>query len=123
MSSRIAYMCDDAEMLISSSAASDVAEMSISSSVASDDDNTCSKLIAMDCEMVGGGADGTLNLCGRVCLVNENEEVIFHSYVKPIIDITNYRYPFSVNQMMVLGISCDYCIEVNLRLQLLPDMS
>lgn len=86
MSTAIPYMCNDTEM-------------SISSSDVSDDLITSPKLVAMDCEMVGGGNDGTLPLCGRVCLVNENEEVIFHSYVRPILDITNYRYPCSVNQM------------------------
>lgn len=64
----------------------------------SDANDISPKLVALDCEMVGGGNDGTLDLCGRVCLVNENEEVIFHSYVKPILPIENYRYPFSVNR-------------------------
>lgn len=50
------------------------------------------KVIAMDCEMVGGGSDGSLNLCARVCLVDENENVIFHSYVKPQISVTDYRH-------------------------------
>ncbi|KAL5792984.1 hypothetical protein ACOSP7_001578 [Xanthoceras sorbifolium] len=48
--------------------------------------------IAMDCEMVGGGSDETLDLCGRVCLVDEDENVIFHAYVKPQIPVTNYRH-------------------------------
>ncbi|XP_057853379.2 RNA exonuclease 4-like isoform X1 [Cryptomeria japonica] len=48
--------------------------------------------IALDCEMVGGGQDGSLDLCARVCLVNEEEKVLFHYYVKPPIPITNYRY-------------------------------
>ncbi|KAK2371304.1 Exonuclease family protein [Trifolium repens] len=50
------------------------------------------KAIAMDCEMVGGGSDGSLELCGRVCLVDEDENLIFHTYVKPQIPVTNYRY-------------------------------
>lgn len=52
--------------------------------------------IAMDCEMVGGGIDGTLNICARVCLVDEDENLIFHSYIQPEIAVTNYRY-FSTN--------------------------
>ncbi|PKI74306.1 hypothetical protein CRG98_005282 [Punica granatum] len=48
--------------------------------------------IAMDCEMVGGGIDGTLNLCARVCLIDEDENIIFHTYVQPQIAVTNYRY-------------------------------
>ncbi|KAL8054948.1 hypothetical protein ABFS82_04G024900 [Erythranthe guttata] len=51
-----------------------------------------SEAIAMDCEMVGGGSDGTLDLCVRVCLVDEDEKVIFHTYVLPPIPVTNYRY-------------------------------
>ncbi|KAL2942589.1 RNA exonuclease 4 [Bienertia sinuspersici] len=47
--------------------------------------------VAMDCEMVGGGSDGTLNLCGRVCLIDENEDILFHAYVQPQIPITDYR--------------------------------
>lgn len=48
--------------------------------------------IAMDCEMVGGGSDGTLNICARLCLVDEDENLIFHSYVQPEIAVTDYRY-------------------------------
>ncbi|GLJ21337.1 hypothetical protein SUGI_0392320 [Cryptomeria japonica] len=51
--------------------------------------------IAMDCEMVGGGRDGSLDLCARVCLVDEEEKVIFHCYVRPPIPITDYRYDVS----------------------------
>ncbi|XP_004486814.1 RNA exonuclease 4-like isoform X2 [Cicer arietinum] len=36
--------------------------------------------IAMDCEMVGGGSDGSLELCARVCLIDEDENLIFHTY-------------------------------------------
>lgn len=48
--------------------------------------------VGMDCEMVGGGSDGSLELCARVCLVDEDENLIFHSYVQPQIPVTNYRY-------------------------------
>lgn len=47
--------------------------------------------IAIDCEMVGGGSDGTLNLCARVCLIDEDENIVFHTYVQPQIPITDYR--------------------------------
>ncbi|KAL9430878.1 hypothetical protein AB3S75_026134 [Citrus x aurantiifolia] len=50
------------------------------------------KAVAMDCEMVGGGSNGTLDLCARVCLVDEDENVIFHTYVQPQLPVTNYRY-------------------------------
>lgn len=42
--------------------------------------------------MVGGGNDGSLDLCARVCLIDENENIIFHTFVKPPIPVTNYRY-------------------------------
>lgn len=48
--------------------------------------------VAIDCEMVGGGSDCSLDLCARVCLVNEDEKLIFHTYVLPQIPVTNYRY-------------------------------
>ncbi|GAB2220244.1 hypothetical protein Drorol1_Dr00007887 [Drosera rotundifolia] len=46
--------------------------------------------VALDCEMVGGGSDGSLDICVRVCLIDEDENVIFHSYVEPLIPITDY---------------------------------
>jgi len=42
--------------------------------------------------MVGGGSDGSLDLCARVCITDESENVVFHTYVKPTIPVTNYRY-------------------------------
>ena len=55
------------------------------------------KAIAMDCEMIGGGSDGSLDLCARVCLTDEDENILFHTYVRPQLSITNYRsvYDFS----------------------------
>ncbi|KAJ9135308.1 hypothetical protein P3X46_032511 [Hevea brasiliensis] len=50
------------------------------------------QVVALACKMVGGGSDGTLDLCGRVCLIDENENIIFHTYVKPPIPVTNYRH-------------------------------
>ncbi|CAN0890168.1 RNA exonuclease 4 [Linum grandiflorum] len=51
-----------------------------------------SKAIAIDCEMVGGGDDGTVDLCGQVCLVDEDENIVFHAYVQPQAPVTDYRY-------------------------------
>ncbi|KAM6558599.1 hypothetical protein CsatA_027838 [Cannabis sativa] len=51
-----------------------------------------SKAVALDCEMVGGGDDGTLDVCARVCLIDEDENLLFHAYVHPLISVTNYRY-------------------------------
>lgn len=59
-----------------------------------DENNTskCPGAIAIDCEMVGGGSDGSLDLCARVCLVDEDENLILHTFVQPQIPVTNYRY-------------------------------
>lgn len=48
--------------------------------------------VALDCEMVGGGQDGSLDLCARVCLVDEEENVLFQTYVKPQLPVTDYRF-------------------------------
>ncbi|KAJ7974565.1 RNA exonuclease 4-like [Quillaja saponaria] len=48
--------------------------------------------VALACKMVGGGSDGSLDLCARVCIIDENENIMFHTYVKPTIPVTNYRY-------------------------------
>ncbi|XP_054789869.1 uncharacterized protein LOC129295380 [Prosopis cineraria] len=50
------------------------------------------RVVALACKMVGGGSDGSLDLCARVCIIDEQENIIFHSYVKPPIPVTNYRY-------------------------------
>ncbi|GMH02636.1 hypothetical protein Nepgr_004475 [Nepenthes gracilis] len=51
----------------------------------------CQEAVAMDCEMVGGGSDGSLDICARVCLIDADENVLFHTYVQPLIPITDYR--------------------------------
>ncbi|KAJ7970847.1 RNA exonuclease 4-like [Quillaja saponaria] len=50
------------------------------------------QVVALACKMVGGGSDGSLDLCARVCIIDEYENIIFHTYVKPTIPVTNYRY-------------------------------
>ncbi|KAK9119696.1 hypothetical protein Scep_017789 [Stephania cephalantha] len=50
------------------------------------------RVVAASCKMVGGGSDGSLDLCARVCLIDESERIIFHTFVKPQIPVTNYRY-------------------------------
>lgn len=54
--------------------------------------NESGRVVALDCEMVGGGSDGNLDLCARVCLVDEDENLVFHSYVKTEIPVTDFRY-------------------------------
>ncbi|KAK4282422.1 hypothetical protein QN277_013801 [Acacia crassicarpa] len=50
------------------------------------------QVVALACKMAGGGSDGSLDLCARVCIIDERENILFHSYVKPPIPVTNYRY-------------------------------
>lgn len=50
------------------------------------------RVVALACKMVGGGSDGSLDLCARVCLIDEYENILFHTYVKPQLPVTNYRY-------------------------------
>ncbi|GFS45103.1 exonuclease family protein [Actinidia rufa] len=55
-------------------------------------DNNRAKVVALACKMVGGGSDGSLDLCARVCLIDEYENIIFQTYVKPHLPVTNFRY-------------------------------
>ncbi|KAM1857630.1 hypothetical protein ACFX14_007717 [Malus domestica] len=50
------------------------------------------QVVALACKMVGGGSDGSLDLCAKVCLTDEYDNIIFQSYVMPLIPVTNYRY-------------------------------
>jgi RNA exonuclease 4 len=55
------------------------------------------EVIAIDCEMVGGGENGRENLLARVSVVNSNGETLYDAFVKPINDIpvTDYRTKYS----------------------------
>uniref|UniRef100_A0A1B6K7N9 RNA exonuclease 4 n=1 Tax=Homalodisca liturata TaxID=320908 RepID=A0A1B6K7N9_9HEMI len=52
---------------------------------------TETKLIAMDCEMVGVDVGVNNNMLARVSLVNAREECIYDKYVKPTEPIIDYR--------------------------------
>lgn len=54
-------------------------------------DSSRARVVALACKMVGGGSDGSLDLCARVCLIDESEKIIFHTYVKPRLPVTKYR--------------------------------
>lgn len=56
-----------------------------------DDSGRGREAVAIDCAIVGGGSDGSLDLCARVCLVDEDENIVFHTYIVPHITITDYR--------------------------------
>lgn len=54
-------------------------------------ENAGGRAVALACKMVGGGSDGSLDLCARACLIDEYENIIFHTYVKPQLPVTNFR--------------------------------
>ncbi|KAL3852956.1 hypothetical protein ACJMK2_016561 [Sinanodonta woodiana] len=54
-----------------------------------------SKIVAMDCEMVGVGIDGKENMLARVSIVNQYGHRIYDEYVKPVEDVIDYRTPLS----------------------------
>ena len=47
--------------------------------------------VSLGFEMVGGGQDGSLDLCAKLCLADEEEKLLFYTYVKPELPVTNYR--------------------------------
>ena len=49
------------------------------------------KLLALDCEMVGVGADGKRSILARVSIVNEDGNVIMDKFVAPTERVTDYR--------------------------------
>ena len=49
------------------------------------------QVLAMDCEMVGVGPEGTRSALARVCIVNNDGHPILDAHVKPKEKITDYR--------------------------------
>ncbi|KAG2596213.1 RNA exonuclease 4-like isoform X1 [Panicum virgatum] len=50
------------------------------------------RALALGCKMVGAGSDGSLDVVARVCVVDEQETIVFETFVKPLIPVTHYRY-------------------------------
>lgn len=48
--------------------------------------------LALGCKMVGAGSDGSLDVCARVCVIDEQENILFETFVKPLLPVTHYRY-------------------------------
>lgn len=48
--------------------------------------------LALGCKMVGAGSDGSLDVCARVCVIDEQENVLFEAFVRPLLPVTHYRY-------------------------------
>ena len=54
-----------------------------------------SKYAAIDCEMVGGGTNGQVNMLARCSVVSYEGDVIFDEYIKPDHPVTCYRTRWS----------------------------
>ena len=52
-------------------------------------------IVSLDCEMVGCGSKGRISALGRCSIVNYYGEIIYDSYVKPILPVTDYRTKWS----------------------------
>ncbi|KAI4995383.1 hypothetical protein ZWY2020_035286 [Hordeum vulgare] len=48
--------------------------------------------VALGCKMVGAGNDGTLDVCARVCVIDEHEAIVYEKFVRPLLPVTHYRY-------------------------------
>ena len=48
-------------------------------------------IVALDCEMVGVGPDGTRSALARVAVVNAEGNVLLDVFVKPKEKVTDYR--------------------------------
>ncbi|CAL8263893.1 unnamed protein product [Arctogadus glacialis] len=53
------------------------------------------RAVAIDCEMVGVGADGEHSILARVSIVNHFGKLIYDRFVKPTEEVTDYRTAFS----------------------------
>jgi len=49
------------------------------------------KIVAMDCEMVGVGFKGNDSIVGRVAIVNQFGQCIYDEFVQPTEEVTDYR--------------------------------
>ncbi|MQM06395.1 hypothetical protein Taro_039217 [Colocasia esculenta] len=89
---------DSCQLSRTASLASRISRISLYSSPENDtfkdfrSDSRKPQVVALACKMVGGGSDGSLNFCARVCIVDEEENIIFHTFLKPQIPVTNHRY-------------------------------
>ncbi|KHJ87897.1 exonuclease [Oesophagostomum dentatum] len=48
-------------------------------------------VIALDCEYVGGGTDGSDDILARVSIVNQEGKIVYDKYVKPRERVTDFR--------------------------------
>lgn len=59
------------------------------------DSDDVTRVVAMDCEMVGVGPDGKQNALARVSIVNYVGDVLYDRFVKVVEPVTDYRTQWS----------------------------
>jgi len=57
--------------------------------------SSLTKVLALDCEMVGGGIGGQSSLLARVSIVNSSGDVVYDTFVSPTEKVTDYRTQWS----------------------------
>ena len=65
-----------------------------------------SPMFAIDCEMVSTVQDNLIGDIARVSVVNEHEECVYDTFVKPYTDITDYRTKYSgITEELLHGVT------------------
>ncbi|KAL4859866.1 RNA exonuclease 4 [Chlorella vulgaris] len=54
-------------------------------------DTAPTRVVGLDCEMVGVGLDGQRSVLARVCVVNSAGNVLLDQYVRPLEQVTDFR--------------------------------
>lgn len=49
------------------------------------------KVVAMDCEMVGVGREGRESMLARVSIVNQHGHCVYDHFVRPMEEVVDYR--------------------------------
>ncbi len=57
--------------------------------------SSLTKVLALDCEMVGSGPGGVSSILARVSIVNASGDLVYDTYVSPTEKITDYRTQWS----------------------------
>lgn len=69
-----------------------------------------SRILSLDCEMVGVGKSGSRSALARVCLLNWDHDVLFDSYIRVSETVTDYRT--YVSGIRAEDINSDQAIEL-----------
>lgn len=73
----------------------DVTQGPLKTLSARNENRSLTKVLAMDCEMVGAGSDGKRSILARVSLVNMSGNVVYDKHVRPREQVTDYRTKIS----------------------------